>query len=54
MTYEERIQNNLMNNFVDRREMVEIMLEVINSKLENIITEKIRIFTKVNKLFHAE
>ena len=54
MAYEERIQNNLMNNFVDRREMVEIMLEVINSKLENIVVEKIKMSSygkELNRVF---
>lgn len=43
MLYEERIEQNLMNNFIDRKEMVQIMLDIINSNLEDLIVQKLKL-----------
>ena len=43
MLYEDRINQNLMNNFIDRKEMVQIMIELIDSNLENLIVEKLKL-----------
>lgn len=39
--YEEKIEQNLMNNFMDRKEMVQIMLETIDTNVETLIKEKL-------------
>lgn len=43
MLYEDRINQNLMNNFVDRKEMVQIMLELIDSNLEDLIEKRLKL-----------
>lgn len=39
--YEEKIEQNLMNNFMDRKEMVQIMLETIDTDIETLIKNKL-------------
>jgi hypothetical protein len=41
MTCEEKIEGNLMNNFMDRKEMVILMLESLSSDYENVIADKL-------------
>lgn len=43
MLYEDRINQNLMNNFIDRKEMVQIMIELIDSNLEDLIEKKLKL-----------
>lgn len=41
--YEEKIEQNLMNNFMDRKEMVNIMLETLDSNIETLIEKKLNL-----------
>lgn len=41
--YEDKIEQNLMNNFMDRKEMVNIMLETLDSNDESLIKNKLNL-----------
>lgn len=41
--YEDKIEQNLMNNFMDRKEMVNIMLETLDSNDETLIKNKLNL-----------
>lgn len=57
MLYEEKIEQNLMNNFLDRKEMVQIMLELIDSNLEDLIIKKLKLTSfgkELNYIFNEK